>query len=238
MTDKEVRSGEAATVQKRADSALQESEERYRALFDNSPDSYLILAKGIVVDCNRAAEAMLRGDRSRIVGQSLGALSLEFQPDGRVSAEAASCMISDAQQMGSHTFEWLHRRFDGSTLWVEVSLSSLTMQEQPTVFASMRDITERKQAEEALQESLDRWRVALDAISDIVCLISSEHTFLAINETGVRAQIFLVVRLSVVNAMNWCTGPHVLSPSVRAVKPSKPVWRGPATMSREGGSIL
>jgi len=187
MTDKEVRSGEAATVQKRADSALQESEERYRALFDNSPDSYLILAKGIVVDCNRAAEAMLRGDRSRIVGQSLGALSLEFQPDGRVSAEAASCMISDAQQMGSHTFEWLHRRFDGSTLWVEVSLSSLTMQEQPTVFASMRDITERKQAEEALQESLDRWRVALDAISDIVCLISSEHTFLAINETGVRA---------------------------------------------------
>jgi two-component system cell cycle sensor histidine kinase/response regulator CckA len=52
---------------------------------------------------------------------------------------------------------------------------------------SFSDITERKQAEEALQESLDRWRVALDAVSDTICLISNDHTFLAINETGVRA---------------------------------------------------
>jgi len=56
-----------------------------------------------------------------------------------------------------------------------------------SLHAYLIDITDRKKIEEALQDSVDRWRVALDAISDIVCLISSEHTFLAINEAGVRA---------------------------------------------------
>ena len=46
------------------------------------------------------------------------------------------------------------------------------------------DITERKRAEETLRLSASRWSSTFDAISDIVCVIANDHTFLEINKTG------------------------------------------------------
>ena len=133
--------------------ALRESEERHRVLFEDSPDAYLILADGVIVDCNRTTEAMLGGDRKRIIGQSPDNLSPELQPDGRRSAEAAAEKINEALQTGSRMFEWVHRRLDGSDFWVEVSLSLMTIQGQQVLFTSMRDITDRKRAEDELVET-------------------------------------------------------------------------------------
>jgi PAS domain S-box-containing protein len=49
------------------------------------------------------------------------------------------------------------------------------------------DITEGKKAKEAVKASLDRWQTTFDAIPDIVCVISNEHTFLEINMAGALA---------------------------------------------------
>jgi len=53
----------------RSGTALRESEERHRNLFMDSPDAYLIIVDGVFVDCNRATEIMLCGDRTMIIGQ-------------------------------------------------------------------------------------------------------------------------------------------------------------------------
>lgn len=126
------------------------SEEKHRILFRDSPDAYLIIKNGIFTDCNRAAEIMLRGDRTDIIGQSPDVLSPEYQPDGRKSAVVAEEKIAHALRTGTNFFEWLHRRFDGSNFYVEVSLATMTLDGESALFVSWRDITDRKKTEEAL----------------------------------------------------------------------------------------
>jgi len=127
---------------------LQESQEKYSVLFMDSPDSYLIISEGIFVDCNKTTEIMMRGERSKIIGKSPASLSPEVQPNGRFSSEMANEKIAEALLRGRNTFEWLHKRFDGSDLFVEVSIVAMILKGKPQLFTTWRDISERKQLEE------------------------------------------------------------------------------------------
>ena len=135
------------TGRKQAEAALRESEEKYRVLFAASPDAYFILAEGRLVDCNHAAEIMLRGGQAQILGLTPAAISPPLQPSGRPSQEAAEEVVAQAIAVGRHQFEWVHRRLDGTDFWAEVAASTITMQGRPVLFAAWRDITDRKQAE-------------------------------------------------------------------------------------------
>ncbi|MDD2853519.1 MAG: diguanylate cyclase [Desulfuromonadaceae bacterium] len=149
------------TERKKIEAAVHESEEKHRIMFMDSPDAYLIIRDGVFVDCNRSSEVMLRGDRTQIVGRTPGSLSPDFQPDGNESSQAAKEKINEAFRNGSNTFEWVHRRLDGSDFFVEVTIASMLLEGKQTLFTCWRDITERKQAEKALEES----KRALEAIS-------------------------------------------------------------------------
>lgn len=142
--------------------ALRESEEKHRVLFMDSPDAYLIITNGVFVDCNRATEIMLGTDRAQIIGQAPDVLSPEFQPDGRTSAIAAQDKINTALQLGRATFEWVHRRSDGSDLQVEVSIAAMSLDGKPALFTTWRDIAERKRT-----ENLIRARLALMEYSTV-----------------------------------------------------------------------
>lgn len=139
-------------VNQRLNSESRKSEEKYRVLFTDSPDAYLIIMDGIFVDCNRATEIMLRGNRDHIIGQPPDLLSPEYQPDGRKSADAAADKIESALRTGIKTFEWVHRRLDGEDFYVEVSIASMIFSGKPALFTTWRDITERKRTEKILEE--------------------------------------------------------------------------------------
>jgi PAS domain S-box-containing protein len=132
--------------------ALRESEEQYRRFFMDSPDAYLILSDGVFVDCNRAAEVMMGAGRAEIVGCSPDGLSPEFQPDGKQSMVASREKIARALECGRLTFEWVHRRRDGTDFPVEVSTATIRLDGKDALFTTWRDIGERKQAEAALAE--------------------------------------------------------------------------------------
>lgn len=138
---------------KSVEDALRESEERYRILFADSPDSYLIIVDGVFVDCNRASEHLLRGSRSQIVGQSPSSISPEFQPNGRKSSDVAEELIKETFLTGKNTFDWVHRRLDGTSVDVNVSIASMVYKGKPAIFTAWRDITGRKRAEKAFDES-------------------------------------------------------------------------------------
>ncbi|MFZ2959055.1 MAG: response regulator [Candidatus Ozemobacteraceae bacterium] len=140
---------------KRTEAALIESEEKHRILFQNSPGAYMIIMDGVFVDCNRAAEVMFCSDRASIVGQTPAALSHKFQPDGRLSEEAAREHINRAMETGLNTFEWVHRRFNGADFLVEISLASMQLKGQSALFGTLRDITERKQTENLIHARLE-----------------------------------------------------------------------------------
>ena len=142
------------TERRRAEKALRESEEKYRILFKDSPDAYLIIEDGVFIDCNRATEIMMRGERAQIIGQSPVKLSPEYQPDGRKSSESSEEKINDALRTGNNTFECVHRRFDGSDFFVEESIASLILNGKTVLFTTWRDISKRKKAESEREDAL------------------------------------------------------------------------------------
>ncbi len=135
------------TSRKETEEALRESEEKHRIMFTDSPDAYLIIKNGVFTDCNHATEAMLQCGRAEIIGKPPEFFSPEYQPDGRKSSEAAREKISIAIKTGKITFDWVHCHADRSVFIVEVVMTVLTLQGQPVLFLTWRDITEHTRVE-------------------------------------------------------------------------------------------
>jgi diguanylate cyclase (GGDEF)-like protein/PAS domain S-box-containing protein len=127
-----------------------ESERKYRVLFEDSADANWLMDEKGFLDCNSAALQMF--------GYSAGTemmhpsdISPPNQPDGTSSRVAADQKIAAAFLNGKERFEWLHQRKDGNVFPAEVCLTALTLSGQPKLLATVRDITERKVAQERVQ---------------------------------------------------------------------------------------
>lgn len=148
------------TERKRAERAVRDSEQRFRDLFERSPDPSWLIQDRLFVDCNLAAVAILGySTRQELLATHPSALSPAFQPDGRPSFDKADEMMRTALQHGIHRFEWEHRRRDGSCFPVEVTLARLDVQGREILYCIWRDITERKRAESALLAANRRYEL-------------------------------------------------------------------------------
>jgi len=125
---------------------------RFRRLFESSPDPVWIIEGNRFVDCNDAAVAML-GYRSRheLLNTHPSQLSPSHQPDGAGSFEKAERMMAIAAEQGLHRFHWVHQRADGTLFDAEVTLARIELEGQPAIYCTWRDISDRRQAEEALR---------------------------------------------------------------------------------------
>lgn len=140
------------TDTKKASELVSRSERKYKALFDDSPDGYLIIQDGKFTDCNRASEKLIRSTREQLLGLTPAAISPEFQPNGKSSEIYASEMIAQAFDKGHISFEWTHLRFDGSPFIAQVSLVPIIIDNEEVLFTSWQDITERKQNEKEIRK--------------------------------------------------------------------------------------
>jgi PAS domain S-box-containing protein len=130
--------------------ALVESESRYRQLFDASPDAVFVLdPHGRFLDCNQIAVRRYGYTRQELLGMAAHDLAA---PDLK---EQAGSRVRQSLESGG-AFEWRHRRRDGRELPVEISAVPITLGGLRGILASVRDISERKQAELALREQVQR----------------------------------------------------------------------------------
>ena len=140
-----------------------DSEERFRALFDLSPDPVWIIDNHRFVECNQAAVDILGyPDKSSLENTHPSALSPEFQPDGERSFSKAERMMDIAQKNGLNRFEWVHLRADGSPFAAEVTLSPLRLDDRDLIYCVWRDITERKWQEDRIRELLAEQRLIFE----------------------------------------------------------------------------
>ena len=135
---------------KKAEAALRESEARYKTLFETANDAIVIVKEGAIRDCNLQTEALLGCRRSNILGHSPLDFAPQRQADGRLSAEKLTEKLQAAMNGSSQILEWTVLRPDGTILHAEVSLNRDRTPEAGYVQIFVRDITERKRAEEAL----------------------------------------------------------------------------------------
>jgi PAS domain S-box-containing protein len=137
---------------KRAEESLQKSETLYRTLFQIANDAIFLMNSKVFVDCNLTATRMFGYAREELAGHSPVEFSPPRQADGRDSSEVAREKIQAAIDGRPQFFEWTHQRVDGSLMLAEVSLSCMEAHSEPTLMAIVRDVTERKKAEESLRE--------------------------------------------------------------------------------------
>ena len=147
------------TERKKSQEALRESEKKYRNLFKGSRDAIMTLGPPpwkFTAGNQAAIEMFMAKDEDEFVSCEPWKLSPERQPDGRASDEKAKEMIEKALREGSHLFEWTHKRISGEEFSATVLLSRLEQDEYIFLQATVRDITERKQMDEALKEAQEQ----------------------------------------------------------------------------------
>jgi len=136
-----------------AQTALRESELRYRALYDGAGDAILLLLQDRFVDCNAQALRTFGCETvEQLIGRSLGELSPPMQPDGTASDQAAIAHIAAAIDENAQRFEWLHHRMDESPFLADVSLKAVELRGVKHFLAIVRDVTEKKRLEERLRQ--------------------------------------------------------------------------------------
>ncbi len=128
---------------------LRDSEAKFRTMYASSSDPLMLLDERRFLDCNHAAlEVFACPSVEEFRKHTLADLSPPTQPCGRDSAEMATEKIEAAMAEGSLRFEWMHRRVNGELFPAEVLLTRLEMGGKPVLQSTVRDVTERKQAEE------------------------------------------------------------------------------------------
>ena len=146
----------------RVESALREGEERYRSLIDQTSDIIAVVDEsGVVRYGSPSVEPVLGYDAEDLVGRKAVEL---VHPEDRARLHAAyraSLLDPRAAEAGVE-FRFQHR--NGSWRVLEALGSALRHRSAgPETVLTLRDVTERRQAEAALRESEERLRLTLDA---------------------------------------------------------------------------
>lgn len=163
------------TARKLALDALESSEHHYKALFESSNDGIILMRDRIVVDANEQALQMFGAAREDFIGKTVRPedLSPEFQPDGSTSRDKATHIIQKTLEGVPQRFEWLHRKLDGSLFHADVSLTRIGEGEEQLLMASMRDISDIKEAQEARGRAEERFQHAFHASPSMTLIIDA-----------------------------------------------------------------
>jgi len=169
--------------QVRADRELRESEEKFAAAFRASPDLMMItrLSDGLLLEVNEGFTRLLGYARGETVGRTTAELAIWADPQAR----AAFVASLEASGESGET-ETVLRRKDGTMITGVHSARSMEVQGEAAVLSVVHDITERKEAEEALRESESRLRDITFSTADWVWEVDENGVYTYSSQRGLE----------------------------------------------------
>jgi len=151
------------TERKRAEVALRESEEQWKAVFENNPVMYFMVGEtGTILSVNPFGAEQLGYTVDELIGRSAQILFHEADRESALKNKA-NCL----DHLGRTTsWELRKLRKDGTVLWARETGRAMLIKNRPVVLVVSEDITERKRAE----EELERTREELERVSRVTTL--------------------------------------------------------------------
>ncbi len=140
---------EDITERKRAEDAVQESERRYRELFDLESDALFLIEQqgGMIRQANRAA--------AELYGYSEAELLMLRIDDLAEETETATDLRSSGRSRAARRVQRVHRKRDGSTFLVEIGLRLFERDGTVFLLAAVRDVSEREKAAQEIRRLLE-----------------------------------------------------------------------------------
>lgn len=167
---------------------IEENEKMFRLLFEQSTDAMMIFDGHVFVDCNQAAVKMFAcSNRYQLLQLKLSDISPEKQLDDSLSCEKEKEHIATAIEQGSHRFEWLHRRITGEEFSAEVLLTTISVNDEKIIHATLRDTSERKQAEDELRKERELRTKFIQSAPAFFVAIDGAGQILMMNEAMLQA---------------------------------------------------
>jgi PAS domain S-box-containing protein len=152
------------TDRKQAQLELQSSEEQWRQMINKIADGVLILSPdGIVLFVNSAVESLFDLNHEELLNLHLGI----------PNSANEICEI------------YLPKK-NGTYITVEMRIEQIDWQDQPAYLASLRDISDRQQAEVRVRESEERYRTLAESSQDLIFILNCDRTLAYVNSFGAK----------------------------------------------------
>ena len=169
------------TDRKKSEELLRVSEANYRELFNAEPDAIIIVnsADKQIVDANRSALELYGYTREELIG--LDPLALSAEPEK--SAEHIQLVTQQiSEDKPIDTVERLHKKKDGTKFPVEIATGIYISEGKKMICVMIRDITQRRQKEEAVRTLQIQQEAILNNIPDYAWLKDRQSRFVAVNK--------------------------------------------------------
>ena len=154
---------------------LQESEERYRNLYNYAPNAYFSIsaADGSILSCNAAAEKLLGYDRSSFV--RMKAIDLYANtPFGKQKAQAVFERFRSGETLDNSELQMKHK--DGRLVWINLSVYPIRDLDGNVIESRSiaTDISRLKEIQETLEKSEGRLKLIIEKNADAILVISRD----------------------------------------------------------------
>jgi PAS domain S-box-containing protein len=165
------------TERKLSERALSASEKRLRCITDSANDAILMMdPRGAITYWNPAAESMFEYTREEAIGQDLHRLLVSDRDRAAHLLAFPEFQRSGRGNVVGRTVELAGRRKDGSEIGIELSMSAITLDDGWLAIGIIRDVTERKRAEQAIKNSEEKFRQLTDNIREVFWIMDAAGT--------------------------------------------------------------
>lgn len=177
--------GENITQQKRAEDELRSSEERFRSVVTHIMEGIITINQaGLIRFINPAAEKIFGYPKKEVLGKNINLLMPEPYRSKHDSFIARYLLTGQNRSIGK-TREFSGLRRNGEIFPMELSTSEMRVRKELSFIGIVRDISERKEAENALRKSEERARMIIDTAPDAFVALDTDGKIM---EWNMRAE--------------------------------------------------
>ncbi|MFX1260427.1 MAG: PAS domain S-box protein, partial [Promethearchaeota archaeon] len=169
------------TKRKITEEKLRKSEEKYRFLFEKGPFSIILFnSDGIIIDCNPTTQKLFEYKKTELIGRHFKNVSIIHQKYSPIFFKLFNEFLKGEKL---NRIDLPLYKKDGSFIWANLQLSLVNISNKMFVQGIFRDITEKREAEEALKESEEKYRLISENANDLIIVLNQKLILEYVNKS-------------------------------------------------------